>query len=43
MENKERWKLTMAREIIEVKNVNLELDKFRREELEEMLEFLCIS
>ena len=43
IENEERWKITMAQEIIEIKNRNLEVDNFRREELEEMLEFLCIS
>ena len=43
IENEVRWKITMAKEIIKIKNGNLEVDNFRREELEEMLEFLCIS
>ena len=39
IENEEKWKIIMAQEIIEIKNGNLEVDNFRREELEEMLEF----
>ena len=43
MENKEKWKITIIQEIIEIKNGILEMDNFRQDELEEMLEYLCIS
>ena len=43
MENNERWKINIIQEIIEMKNGILEMDNFKRDELEEILEYLCIS
>ena len=43
MENNERWKIPIIKEIIEVKNGNLEVDNFSRNKLEEMLDYLCTA
>ena len=43
MENNERWKIPIIKEIIEIKNGNLEVDNFSRNKLEEMLDYLCTA
>ena len=38
-----QWKVDMVREIIEVRGDELKIDNFSRQELDELLEYLCTS
>ena len=37
------WKVNATKEIIDVKNKQLDIENFQTEEIEEMLTFLCTS
>ena len=43
MPEDEMWKVSILQELIDAKHGNMEIDEFRYNELEEMLEFLCKS
>ena len=38
-----QWKVDMVREIIEVRGDELKIDNFSRQELDELMEYLCTS
>ena len=38
-----QWKVDMVKEIIDVQADQLNVEKFSREELQEMMEYLCTS
>ena len=39
----ENWKLSIIKEIIEKKNENININNLREEELDNTLEYLCVS
>ena len=39
----EKWKIPIIQELIEMKNENLDVENFRKQELDEILEHLCVS
>ena len=43
MEEDNKWKIEMAKEIIDIKSSKLELDNFSTGELDEILEHLCTT
>ena len=43
IEESEKWKISLIKEIIETKQENLEISSFNDDELEQMLHFLCVS
>ena len=43
MDENDRWKVNVIKEIIEVKNNRLDIDNFELEELDEILTYLCTS
>ena len=43
MPEDEMWKVSILQELIDTKHGNMEIDDFRYNELEEMLEYLCKS
>ena len=43
MENKDKWKVEIIKEIIDVKSTIAEIDNFNSEELETVLTYLCTS
>ena len=38
-----QWKVDMVREIIEVRGDQLKIDNFSRQELDELMDYLCTS
>ena len=43
VESKDEWKLQMIKELIDVKNKELEIENLSKEELDHMIEYLCTS
>ena len=39
----ENWKISIIKELIEVKNRTLEVETFRMAEIDQVLEYLCVS
>ena len=43
IQNADKWKVSILQEILEIKHGNLEVDDFNYDELDEIVEFLCVS
>ena len=43
VENKDEWKLQMIKELIDVKNKELEIENLSKEEVDHMIEYLCTN
>ena len=42
IQNEDKWKVSFLQEILEIKNVNLGVNDFKYDELDEIVEFLCV-
>ena len=43
IQNEDKWKVSILQEILEIKHGNLGVDDFNYDELDEIVEFLCVS
>ena len=43
VESKDEWKVQMTKELIDVKNKELEIENLSKEEVDLMIEYLCTS
>ena len=43
IQNEDKWKVSFLQEILEIKNGNLGVEDFKYDELDEIVEFLCVS
>ena len=43
IQNEDKWKISILQEILEIKHGNLGVDDFNYDELDEIVEFLCVS
>ena len=43
VESHDEWKLQMIKELIDVKNKELEIENLSKEEVDHMIEYLCTS
>ena len=43
VEEENKWKIDIAKELLEVRSGNMELENFKSKEVQEMLSFICTS